>query len=155
MSDSRYIAETQGNCLGANLPDGTRLVVDAHETIRPSDICVIVLHEDRGAWSRFMRSAWAEAMGNDDAPNCMAKIYFARGVKDGREILLLGQLAPPCIGVVAAEEVAALHRVVGTAGEGSIEVAEREAFNLISWCAGHASPPINPQWRPAPQREAA
>jgi hypothetical protein len=106
-----------------------------------------------------MRAAWAEAMGNDDAPNCMAKVYLRHGTIDGRAAFMFGQLYPPTIAVIAADEIEAMHAVVGSAGHGEIDVVgetQREAFELIAWCRSKsASKPINPAWRPAPQREAA
>ena len=138
MPDNLYLAEVWGGCLGPALPDGTRLWVDPDKPIEPLDLCTIVLRKDGGPWSRFMDAAWREATGNDDAPNCMAKIFLGQGASDGREMYLFGQLSPPCIGVVAADEIEAMHAVVGSAGHGEIDVcngeAEREAFELIAWC---------------------
>jgi len=72
---------------------------------------------------------------------------------------MLGQLFPPTVAVIAADEIKAMHAIVGSAGHGEIDVVgatEREAWELIAWAGGtEASPPINPAWRPAPQREAA
>ena len=158
MSDSRYIAEVWGGCLGPALPDGTRLWVDPTKEIRPLELCTLVLRDGKGPWDRFMREAWSEAMGDADFQNTMAKIFLRHGTVNGRETFMLGQLYPPCVAVVAGDEVEAMHAVVGSAGHGNIDLVgetEREAFELIAWCAGHASPPINPNWRPDLQKEAA
>ena len=131
-----YEIETFGNCLGEAVPDGTRLVVDPTAEIKPLDLVCITLHEDRGPWQRFMKSAWDEAMDTPFA-NCMSKVFLDRGVRGGHEVILLGQFYPPTIGVIAVDEVKQMHKVVGRA-EGSIGACEsvREQFELIAWARG-------------------
>jgi len=162
MSDSRYLAEVWGGCLGPALPDGTRLWVDATEAIKPLDLCMVVLRDSKGPWDKFMREAWSEAMGPDyPFPNTMVKLFLARTRMDDRDVLLLGQLYPPCVGVVGLDEVEALHRVHASDGEGPIRLCARaeelEAFKLIApFRSRDTVEPINPDWRPPQsQREAA
>jgi len=101
-----YVAEVTGGCLGAAMPDGMNLTVDTTERIEPLSLVCIVLKKSAGPWSSFMQAAWFEAM--DGAwPGVMVKLYLGRGRANGRDVLLLGQLCPPCIGVVGLDEIEA------------------------------------------------
>ena len=98
-----------------------------------------------------MREAWAGAFGGVEYPNIMGKLFLARARANNHEVLLLGQLYPPCVGVIDIDEVEALHGVVGTEG-GTIKLCARDedldAFKLVAGFRGRATEPINPEWRP-------
>jgi hypothetical protein len=70
---------------------------------------------------------------------------------------LLGQFYSPVIGVVAGDDVEAMHKIVGRANRNIKEwAAVREMFNLIAWARGErASAPINSEWRPTATKVAA
>jgi hypothetical protein len=104
-----------------------------------------------------MREAWAGAFGAADYPNVMAKVFLRHGKIGGREAFMLGQLYPPTVAVIAADEVMAMHKIVGSAGHGEIDVCaedeEREAWELIAWARGDKpSLPINSEWRPVSEQ---
>ncbi len=130
----RYEVEIVGGCMGPSLPDYTRLIADPGCKIRPFDLCRVVLKKG-GLHDRFMREAWTDVMGDATYPNSMAKIFLSRTKCGERDVLLLGQLQPPCVGVVAVDEIEALHRIVGCA-DGKADLCagkdELEAFQLIA-----------------------
>jgi hypothetical protein len=82
----------------------------------------------------------------------MVKLFLGRGRANGREVLLLGQLCPPCVGVIGLDEIEAVHRTIGE-HQGFLKIlpcdADYEAYQLVSAFAGKAEmEPINAEWRP-------
>jgi hypothetical protein len=151
MDDSRYLTEVYGGCMGPAVPDGTRFVVDPKKEIRPGDLCTVVLRKGKGPLDKFMREAWAGVYHDAAYPNVMGKIYLNRVKLGDREAVLLGQIYPPTVGLVALDEIEALHRDVGCASQ-AIDLCargeDRAAFDLLRPFAGKATAPINPDWRP-------
>lgn len=149
-----YLMQLCGNCLGPAVPDGEMFLADPTADISPLALCHVVLK--RGTdWERHLREAWSQYLGAEDVA-AMCKVFLDRGIRDGREVLLLGQFYPAAIAVVPVDCVEAMHRLVGLANS-NIEHWERarEMFRLIAWARGtEASQPINSDWRP-PLREAA
>jgi len=147
-----YFTEVWGGCMGPSLPDGTRLLVDPEKEIAPLSLVTIVLREGKGPWDKFMREAWREAMGNDDAPNCMGKVFLRRGTIGGRDAVMVAQLYPPTVGLIAVDEIEAMHAISGFDGRGEIRITEPEEWALIAWAGQGAAamPPINPDWRRRP-----
>jgi hypothetical protein len=139
MSD-RYVIATTGGCLGPAVPEGTGLVVDPNAEIKPLSIVALVL-KPGGPWGKYLQSDQTLPLGR------VCKLFLDRCVRNGRELLLVGQLFPPAIGVVALDEIEALHRIVEMENGGrEAWQSVREEFNLIAWARGENTiAPINPE----------
>jgi hypothetical protein len=157
MAD-RYIVIATGGCLGPAVPDGTRLVADPSAEIKPLSLVSVTLRRTGGPWDKFLQSEWIAAMGFGEYPaDGLGKIFLDRVVRAGREVLLLGQFNPPCIGVVPVDEIEAAHKIVRMEnGSREAWLSVKEEFNLIAWARGENTiQPINPEWRPpSPEQQA-
>lgn len=145
-----YLIQLYGNCLGEAFPDGSMFVADPAAEIPPLGLCHVVLRE--GDWARSMREGWPEF--RDEPVVAMGKLFLDRGIRGGREVVLIAQFYPPTIAVIAVDDVEAMHRIVGEANRNIKEwEAASEMFNLVAWARGtEATEPINPDWRPTAQR---
>ena len=82
LGSLRYEVEVVGECLGDWIPNGTRLVADRSEDIRPLGLVSILFNDGDGPWASWMRET-----GETSA----CKIYL--GKVEGA--VLVGQLVPP------------------------------------------------------------
>jgi len=144
-----YSIMLAGNCMGDVFPGGSKFNVDPLLEIPLLGLCHVVFRPDTD-WGRQLRESWPE-LQNDD-PVSITKLFLDRGMRGGREVIMLGQLKPASIAIVPVADAIALHRIVAEAKP--CEVAR--IVELLAWaCGTDASPPINPDWKPPATGAAA
>jgi len=111
-----YEVEAVGECLGDWIPNGTRLVADRSENIRPLGLVSILFNDGDGPWATWMRTT-----GEQSA----CKIYL--GKVEGA--VLVGQLVPPVACIIPDSEIEAVHPIVGGIG-GTLQMSERDKAAL-------------------------
>lgn len=116
VASLRYEVEVVGDCLGDWIPNGTRLVADRSEDIRPLRLVSILFRDGDGPWS-----SWIRETGESSA----CKIFLGRTPG----AVLVGQLVPPIVGIISETEIEALHPIVGAVGR-ALEMSERDRAAL-------------------------
>ena len=132
--------EARGVCLGPSA-DGEQFLVDFIKQIRPGDMCRVQIKRD-GAFDAPYRHGFDRT--DDDGPINVLKIFLARAHLGGRDVLLLGQVGPPCIIPLPIDEIESLFLIVKPTGPALCAREEnREAWKLIeAFCDGAAIKPI-------------
>ena len=96
LGSLRYEVEVVGDCLGDWIPNGSLLVADRSEEIRPLKLVTIQFLDGDGPWSSWMR---------ETGESSVCKIYL--GKVEGA--VLVGQLVPPIVGIIPETEIEAMH----------------------------------------------
>jgi hypothetical protein len=113
----RYGVEVVGDCLGDWIPNGSRLVADVSEEVRPLRIVHISFRDGDGPWSSWMR---------ETGESSICKILLARVPG----AVLVGQLKPPVVCVIPETDIEAMHPIVGAVG-GTLEMTDRDKAALV------------------------
>jgi hypothetical protein len=111
--------------------------------IQPGELCFVCFSGERN-------SPWAALVAKHTSQRYVGvvKIYLGR-VDD---VILLGQLIPPLVAPVHADDVIAMHRICEPL---RATAQHREGLKLMRSFMGDTHEPINPDWRPQPLEQAA
>ena len=128
--------------MGEWLPDGARVIVDPEEELSVPHLCWIVIRQGDGPWARFMTDVGCEFAG-------ACKLFLGWLSGPTGDLCLIGQLAPPVVGLIPETEIEALHRVIGVDGNPvHMSANDSAAYALIAPFRREGSlKPINPAWR--------
>jgi hypothetical protein len=160
LTDKPYTIETCGTCMGDLIPERARFWVDPTAEIRPGNLCSVVLSKVQGHWRSFLQEWW-EACGGAPAecPEGFVKIFVRRERTSIGELVWLAHLSPPAVGVFRLEEIESMHAVLGPADlefKENLTPLDRLAWAMVAMLRNaEPSDPINPNWRPETQDEAA
>lgn len=147
-----YVVETTGHCMGSTLPGGTECVADPDALIEPLSLCVIVFKSNArfsGPWANAMKRHGA---GIGGLTKLFVGSYDAPGIGP---VIKVAEIDPPQLACIPVSVIEAMHAVV----DGTFEPAcddDEAGLNVIRPHVNSGPiAPINPDWMPPMERQAA